>query len=171
MIGASKPAQPGSGLSCLSPSEATAFVSHEKAAGKRVVFTNGVFDLLHVGHVRYLQEARALGDVLVVGLNSDASTRAIKGERRPLTPQQERAELLLALKCVDAVVIFDEPTADAVLGQLRPDVYVKGGDYAQEGPPEAPTVRRYGGDVRTLQLVEGRSTTDVIDTIRQRFCP
>lgn len=150
--------------------EAAAFVAAAKAAGKRVVFTNGVFDVLHVGHVRYLEEARALGDALVVGLNSDASARAIKGAARPIVPRAEREELLAALRCVDAVVVFDEPTADALLTALQPDVYVKGGDYAEQGPPEAPTVRRYGGEVRTLQLVEGRSTTDVIETIRQRFC-
>jgi len=154
----------------LTFAEAAAFVAAAKAAGKRVVFTNGVFDVLHVGHVRYLEEARALGDALVVGLNSDASARAIKGAARPIVLQAEREELLAALRCVDAVVVFDEPTADALLTALQPDVYVKGGDYAEQGPPEAPTVRRYGGEVRTLQLVEGRSTTDVIETIRQRFC-
>ena len=141
-----------------------------RRAGQRVVFTNGVFDVLHVGHARYLAEARALGDVLIVGLNSDASTRAIKGEARPIVPQAEREELLLALRCVDAVVVFDEPTADTVLDAIKPDLYVKGGDYAGEGPPEAPTVRRYGGQVRTLQLVEGHSTSDLVETIRQRFC-
>ena len=150
--------------------EAADFVRAAKVAGKHVVFTNGVFDLLHVGHVRYLEEARALGDLLVVGLNSDVSARTIKGLDRPLIPQDERAELLGALRWVDAVVLFDEPTADATIEALKPDVYVKGGDYAQEGPPEAPTVRRYGGEVRTLQLVQGRSTTDLIETIRQRFC-
>jgi D-glycero-beta-D-manno-heptose 1-phosphate adenylyltransferase len=154
----------------LTLADAADFVDAAKAAAKRVVFTNGVFDVLHVGHVRYLQEARALGDALVVGLNSDASTRAIKGEARPIVPEAEREELLLALRCVDAVVVFDEPTADAVLAALKPNLYVKGGDYAGQGPPEAPTVRRYGGEVRTLQLVEGRSTTDLVETIRQRFC-
>jgi D-glycero-beta-D-manno-heptose 1-phosphate adenylyltransferase len=154
----------------LTLADAADFVDAAKAAAKRVVFTNGVFDVLHVGHVRYLQEARALGDALVVGLNSDASTRAIKGEARPIMPEAEREELLLALRCVDAVVVFDEPTADAVLAALKPNLYVKGGDYAGQGPPEAPTVRRYGGEVRTLQLVEGRSTTDLVETIRQRFC-
>jgi rfaE bifunctional protein nucleotidyltransferase chain/domain len=157
-------------LASLTLAEALDFVRGARSEGKRVVFTNGVFDLLHVGHVRYLQEARALGDALVVGLNSDASARAIKGQERPLVAQQERAELLEALSCVDAVVIFDEPTADALLQALEPDVYVKGGDYAVQGPPEAPTVQRYGGEVRTLQLVPGRSTTDLIETIRQRFC-
>lgn len=151
--------------------DATALVRDAHAAGKKVVFTNGVFDLLHVGHVRYLAQARGLGDALIVGLNSDASTRAIKGEARPLLPAAERAELLQALRCVDAVVIFDEPTADKVLDALKPDIYVKGGDYAGQGPPEAPTVKRYGGDVRILQLVEDRSTSGLIDLIRQRFCP
>jgi rfaE bifunctional protein nucleotidyltransferase chain/domain len=151
--------------------EAAARAQSARTEGKRVVFTNGVFDILHVGHVRYLEEARRLGDILIVGVNSDASTRALKGNGRPLMPQQEREELLLALRCVDAVVIFDEPTADRTIEALRPDVYVKGGDYAEPGPPERPTVERYGGQVRILQLVEGRSTTDVIETIRQRFCP
>jgi D-beta-D-heptose 7-phosphate kinase / D-beta-D-heptose 1-phosphate adenosyltransferase len=151
--------------------EATTLVRKARAAGKSVVFTNGVFDLLHVGHVRYLEESRALGDLLIVGLNSDKSTRAIKGDNRPVLAQGERAELLEALRCVDAVVIFDEPTADAVLEALRPDIYVKGGDYADQGPPEAPTVEHYGGIVKTVQLVEGRSTSGLIDLIRQRFCP
>jgi rfaE bifunctional protein nucleotidyltransferase chain/domain len=154
----------------LTLAEARGLVRKAKANGKRVVFTNGVFDVLHVGHVRYLEEARALGDVLLVGMNSDRSARTIKGEQRPVVPQAERAELLQALRCVDGVIVFDEPTADALLEVLQPDVYVKGGDYAEQGPPEAPTVRRYGGEVRTLQLVQGHSTTDLIDTIRQRFC-
>jgi rfaE bifunctional protein nucleotidyltransferase chain/domain len=155
----------------LTLSDAAAFAREAHAQGKRVVFTNGVFDILHVGHVRYLEEARRLGDLLIVGLNSDGSTRALKGDSRPLVPQGEREELLLALRCVDSVVVFNEPTADRTIEALRPDVYVKGGDYAEEGPPETPTVERYGGQVRILQLVEGRSTTDVIETIRQRFCP
>ena len=100
-----------------------------RARGKLMVFTNGCFELLHVGHIRYLQAARALGDALVVGLNSDESVRAIKGPPRPLVPQAERAELLAALGCVDYVVIFDEPTAEALVGALKPEVYVKGGDY------------------------------------------
>ena len=150
--------------------EAQACVRQAQAQGKRVVFTNGVFDVLHAGHVRYLREARELGDALSVGLNSDASTRAIKGPDRPVVPQSERAELLEALRCVDGVVLFDETTAEATVETLRPDLYVKGGDYAEQDLPEARVVRRYGGDVRTLQLVEGRSTTDLIETIRQRFC-
>lgn len=104
-----------------------------KEAGLRVVFTNGVFDLLHVGHVRYLQQARQLGDTLVVALNSDESTRWLKGPDRPFVPQDERAEILAALACVDAVTIFEEHTAEALVAVMRPDIYVKGGDYAQGG--------------------------------------
>ena len=150
--------------------EARAYVQQVQQIGNRVVFTNGVFDLLHVGHLRYLQQARSLGDVLVVGLNSDASTRAIKGETRPLVPLAERQELLLALRCVDAVVTFDELTAEATVEALEPDIYVKGGDYQVAQLPEAAVVQRYGGQVRILLKVEGRSTSDVIDTVRQRFC-
>jgi D-beta-D-heptose 7-phosphate kinase/D-beta-D-heptose 1-phosphate adenosyltransferase len=107
-----------------------AIVAARQAAGERAVFTNGCFDLLHLGHVRYLQRARALGDLLIVGLNSDVSTRRIKGPRRPLVPQDERAQLLAALAAVDYVTIFDEPTAEHTVAALRPAVYVKGGDYA-----------------------------------------
>lgn len=132
------------------------------------VFTNGHFDLLHVGHVRYLQSARALGDALIVGLNSDASCAARK-PGRPLVPQAERAELLAALGCVDAVVIFDALTANALVAALRPDVYVKGGDWGQPGgprPPEAGIVEGYGGRVAYLPYVPDRSTTLIIQRIR-----
>jgi len=151
--------------------EAADQVRRAQRSGRRVVFTNGVFDLLHVGHLRYLQEARELGDMLVVGLNSDASTRTIKGDKRPLVQESERAELLLGLRCVDLVVPFDEPTAERLVDALRPDVYVKGGDYSVDQLPEARIVERYGGEVKVLLQVEGRSTTDLVDTIRQRFCP
>jgi rfaE bifunctional protein nucleotidyltransferase chain/domain len=146
-------------------------VASARVTGKRIVLTNGVFDLLHTGHVRYLYEAKALGDLLIVGLNSDASTRALKGANRPIVPEQERAELLQALKPVNAVVPFDEPTAHALIQALKPDVYVKGGDYGDHEPPEAPAVRAYGGEVRIVQLVEGRSSTDLVAAIRERFCP
>lgn len=108
-------------------------VSDRQAAGERGVFTNGIFDLLHIGHVSYLRQARALGDFLVVGVNSDASTRRLKGPMRPLVPERERAELLAALACVDYVTIFDESTAETIVAALRPAVYVKGGDYAGAG--------------------------------------
>jgi D-glycero-beta-D-manno-heptose 1-phosphate adenylyltransferase len=149
-----------------------------QAAGAVVVFTNGCFDLLHLGHVRYLQEARALGDLLVVGVNSDASTRLLKGEGRPLVPQDERAEVLAALACVDYVTIFEEVTAVALVETLRPDVYVKGGDYAAAAHqhtainyaklPEAAPVLAYGGQVRLIPYLPGHSTSALIERIVQR---
>jgi len=138
-----------------------------REAGQTVVFTNGHFDLLHVGHVRYLQAARALGDALIVGLNSDASTRARK-PGRPIVPQEERAELVAALACVDVVVIFDDLTANALVEALRPDIYAKGGDWSRPGgprPPEAEVVARYGGRVVFLPYVAERSTTALIEKI------
>jgi len=140
----------------------------------RRVFTNGVFDILHVGHVRYLRAARALGDCLIVGLNSDGSTRALKGERHPVVPQAERAELLTALACVDAVVIFDEVTAERVVGAIRPEIYVKGGDYALGAPgvkvpPEAAVVQAYGGRVEFIPFVAGQSTTHIVETILRLY--
>lgn len=137
----------------------------------RVVLTNGVFDLLHVGHLRYLQAARALGDLLIVGVNSDASTRALKGPARPIVPEDERAELLAGLACVDAVTIFPETTAVSLVETILPDIWVKGGDYgsleeALPRLPEAVTVQRLGGEVRLLPFVEGRSTTLLVERIR-----
>jgi D-beta-D-heptose 7-phosphate kinase/D-beta-D-heptose 1-phosphate adenosyltransferase len=116
----------------LTPAELPGWVSAQRERGRRIVFTNGVFDLLHVGHVRYLQQAHDLGDVLVVGLNSDVSTRQVKGAQRPLVPEGERAEVLAALACVDAITIFAEPVASGLVALIQPDVYVKGGDYAGE---------------------------------------
>lgn len=148
-----------------------------RAAGQRIILTNGVFDLIHIGHVTYLQHARALGDLLIVGVNSDASTRAIKGPTRPLVPENERAALLAALRCVDYVTIFEEATAEALIDALRPDVYVKGGDYAVpngEGStavgkalPEADRVRHYGGEVRLLPYLSGHSTSELLAKIRE----
>lgn len=140
-------------------------VAEWRKVGGRTVFTNGCFDLLHVGHVRYLEAARALGDRLVIGLNSDSSVRALKGPSRPILPEAERAELLAALRCVDAVVLFDELTADRAIAAVIPDLYVKGGDYEPDMIPETPLVRRLGGDVAVLPFVEGRSTTSVIGRI------
>jgi len=133
-----------------------------------VVFTNGHFDLLHVGHVRYLRAARDLGEALLVGLNSDASCAARK-PGRPLVPQEDRAELLAALGCVDVVVIFDDLTANGLVQALQPDIYVKGGDWGAAGgprPPEAAIVEAYGGRVAYLPYVPDRSTTLIIDRIR-----
>ncbi len=135
---------------------------------QRVVFTNGHFDLLHVGHLRYLQAARRLGDVLVVGVNDDAVTTARKGQGRPILPEFERAELLAGLACVDYVTIFHEPTAERAVEMLKPDVYVKGGDYGPGGAalPEAEIVDRYGGETVIIPLAPGRSTTAIVDAIR-----
>ena len=140
----------------------------QQAVGHTVALTNGHFDLLHVGHVRYLQAARALADALIVGLNSDASTAARK-PGRPVVPQEERAEILAALGCVDAVVVFDALTAETLVDALRPDIYVKGGDWNRAGgprPPEAVIVERCGGRVEFLPYVPDRSTTAIIARIR-----
>lgn len=134
--------------------------------GSTTVFTNGCFDLLHVGHTRYLQKARELGDRLVLGLNSDSSVRGLKGPSRPILPEDERAELLAALACVDYVLVFDEPTADEAIKAVRPTLYVKGGDYDPERIPETPLVRALGGEVRVLPFVEGRSTTSLVSRIQ-----
>jgi rfaE bifunctional protein nucleotidyltransferase chain/domain len=133
--------------------------------GGTTVFTNGCFDLMHVGHLRYLQAARGLGDRLVVGLNSDASVKRLKGDTRPIMPEDERAEMMAGLACVDYVVVFDEPTADALLSALKPQIYAKGGDYTPDSLPEAPTVRAYGGDIQIIPFVPGRSTTNLIARI------
>lgn len=143
----------------------------------RLVVTNGVFDLLHVGHLDYLEQARTLGDVLVVGINSDASTRAIKGISRPLMPEQARARLLAALRCVDYVTIFVEHTAENLVAALQPEIYVKGGDYAvaphgamvvdDNRLPEARIVRSYGGQVRLLPYQAGYSTSALVERIQQ----
>ena len=137
-----------------------------RAGGKKIVFTNGCFDILHAGHVRYLEKAKAFGDVLVLGLNSDASVRANKGPSRPINSEMDRAEVVGALASVDAVVLFDELTAESIIAKVRPDVYVKGGDYTLETLPEAKIVQSYGGRVELVSLVAGRSTTNVIEKIR-----
>jgi rfaE bifunctional protein nucleotidyltransferase chain/domain len=144
--------------------------------GLRCVLTNGVFDILHAGHVAYLTQARALGDKLIVALNSDSSVRMIKGPLRPIVPEADRALLLAALRVVDGVVIFAEPTAEAVIAALRPEVYVKGGDYrTADGSidydrlPEARKVELYDGQVELLPFTEGRSTSEVIKLIVERY--
>jgi len=133
-----------------------------KAQGKKVVLTNGCFDILHVGHVRYLQQARALGDCLVVGLNSDDSVRRLKGATRPINSQRDRAEVLGALRCVDYVVIFEETTAQRLVAQVKPDIYAKGGDYQMKTLPEAAVVTAYGGEICFLPFFDGKSTSDIV---------
>jgi D-beta-D-heptose 7-phosphate kinase/D-beta-D-heptose 1-phosphate adenosyltransferase len=147
--------------------EAAAFVSRAHDAGRRVVFTNGVFDLLHPGHVRYLQQARDLGDLLIVGLNSDRSVRANKGEGRPITPEAERAEILEALRCVDAVVVFDEDTPYDLIAALQPDVLVKGADWAADAIVGRDLVEARGGRVVRIPVEPGHSTTSILHRIRK----
>jgi rfaE bifunctional protein nucleotidyltransferase chain/domain len=137
-----------------------------RSADQRLVFTNGHFDLLHVGHLDYLEKARALGDALFLGLNGDESTRQLKGAGRPLVPALERARLLAALLPVTAVIIFEAATADDLLRALQPDVYVKGGDYAHKLLPERPTVEAYGGQVALIDYLPDHSTSALIARIK-----
>jgi D-beta-D-heptose 7-phosphate kinase/D-beta-D-heptose 1-phosphate adenosyltransferase len=134
----------------------------ERRQGKRIVLTNGIFDLLHVGHLRYLRAARALGDVLVVGVNADT---AVGKPGRPLVPDAERAELVAALEPVDYVVIFSDPTADALLRALEPDIYAKGADYSEETLPEAATARTVGAELAFIPLVAGHSTSRLLEKL------
>jgi D-beta-D-heptose 7-phosphate kinase/D-beta-D-heptose 1-phosphate adenosyltransferase len=145
---------------------AVAWVEHLRHDGKTIVFTNGVFDLLHPGHVRYLHDARHEGDALMVGVNSDRSVRDIKGPERPLTPEAERAEVLAALACVDAVVIFDEPDPQQIIDRLQPDVLVKGADWAADRIIGRETVEARGGRTIRIPLAEGYSTSAIIKKIQ-----
>lgn len=137
--------------------------------GKTVIFANGCFDLLHVGHVRYLEAASRLGDVLVVGLNSDRSVRLLKGPPRPLMPENERAEMLAAFACVDYVVVFEETTVEKILLSLKPDVHCKGTDYTEETVPEREIVRSYGGRIAIVGDPKGHSTRDLIQDVLRRY--
>ena len=151
--------------------EAAGRAAEWRARGRRVVFANGCFDLLHVGHVRYLSAARGLGDALVVGLNSDASVRRLKGPGRPVMPADERAELIGALAAVDLVVVFDDDSADALIARLRPDVHAKGTDYTEESVPERATVLTAGGRVAIAGDPKSHATRDLIAAIVARFGP
>ncbi len=153
----------------LTRDELVRAVRQHRQAGERIVFTNGCFDLLHVGHMRYLQQARALGDRLVLGLNDDASVRRLKGDKRPLITHTERASVLAALACVDYVTIFSEDTPLELIECVRPDVLVKGGDYTPETVVGRDEVEAYGGEVALVPFVEGVSTTDIIDSVLQRY--
>lgn len=140
-----------------------------KSEGKKIVFTNGCFDILHLGHIRYLRGAKKLGDVLIVGLNSDESVQALKGEKRPIMPQEDRAEILASLSFVDYVVLFHELTPVETISALKPQIHVKGGDYKIEELPEAKTVKSYGGEVVILPEVKGKSTKELIAKIVENF--
>ena len=147
--------------------EAIAFVARLRSEGRTIVFTNGVFDLIHVGHLRYLQQARALGDALIVGLNSDRSVGAVKGPGRPITPQEERAEILAALACVDAVVVFDETTPHDIIAAVQPDVLVKGADWAADAIVGRDIVEARGGRVVRIPIEPGHSTSALVERIRR----
>jgi D-beta-D-heptose 7-phosphate kinase/D-beta-D-heptose 1-phosphate adenosyltransferase len=140
-----------------------------KDAGKKIVFTNGCFDLIHLGHVRYLEAARAEGDVLVIGVNSDRSVHEIKGPNRPVVPEDERAEVLAALACVDFVTLFDEPDPLETIRTLLPDVLVKGADWAEDAIVGKEVVEQHGGRVVRVQLTEGASTTKIIERILTNY--
>jgi rfaE bifunctional protein nucleotidyltransferase chain/domain len=154
----------------LTLDEAILRFGREKRNGRRVVFTNGCFDLLHPGHIGSLEQARGLGDVLIVGLNSDASVRQLKGAGRPVLPEGERAEILAALECVDGVVIFDELTPREVIARLLPDVLVKGGDWPGDQIVGREEVEAAGGRVVSIPVVPGYSTTAILRKIREGAC-
>jgi D-glycero-beta-D-manno-heptose 1-phosphate adenylyltransferase len=150
----------------LTPDDLTRVVQAARLNGRRIVFTNGVFDLLHPGHLRYLQAARAHGDVLIVGLNSDASVRRNKGPGRPINPEAERAEVLAALECVDAVSIFDEDTPAEIIARVQPDVLVKGADWPADQIVGRDTVEARGGVVIRESIEQGYSTSAIVDKVR-----
>jgi rfaE bifunctional protein nucleotidyltransferase chain/domain len=150
-----------------SASDAAIWAEQAREAGKTVVFTNGVFDLLHPGHVRYLQAARAEGDTLIIAINSDRSVRSIKGPTRPITPERERAEILGALACVDAVVVFDEETPFEIVTAVQPDVLVKGADWASDRIVGRDVVEARGGRVVRMPVEQGWSTTSIVAKVSQ----
>ncbi|MBX2861744.1 MAG: adenylyltransferase/cytidyltransferase family protein [Vampirovibrio sp.] len=158
----------------ISPNNIETVLASARQDGQRIVSTNGCFDLLHVGHLRYLQEARKQGDLLIVAINSDASVHGLKGPDtstkrtgppRPILPESERAELLAGLACVDYVVIFDAPTPIDVLQQIKPNIHVKGGDYTEDSLPETPTLKSLGAEIRFIPLIQGYSTTALVNRI------
>jgi rfaE bifunctional protein nucleotidyltransferase chain/domain len=152
----------------LSLADGAAMAETLRRSGKRVVFTNGVFDILHPGHVRYLKAARQEGDALIVGVNSDRSVRAIKGPARPITPELERAEILAALECVDAAIVFDQDTPADIIIALQPDVLVKGADWAADAIVGRDTVEARGGRVVRMPIEQGWSTTNIVDRAGQK---
>lgn len=145
---------------------AVAVAERLKFAGKKIVFTNGCFDLLHVGHIRSIEDARSLGDYLFVGINSDSSVRQLKGEGQPVTPQDERAEVLAALEAVDFVVVFDDLTADDILRRVRPHIHAKGRDYTAESDPERSTVLAYGGEIAIVGDAKRHATREILARLK-----
>jgi rfaE bifunctional protein nucleotidyltransferase chain/domain len=153
----------------LSKEQLKAKLDALRQEGKRIVFTNGCFDILHVGHVRYLREAKKLGDILVLGLNSDSSVRSLKGEKRPLVPQDERADVLAALESIDYITIFDALTPLELIKYLKPHLLVKGGDWSEDAIVGADVMGEWGGRVVIAPLIKGRSTTNVVEKILQVY--
>lgn len=151
----------------IHPDKIASFCATLREAGATIVFTNGCFDILHAGHVRYLEQAKSYGDILVLGLNTDASVRENKGPQRPINSERDRAEVVGALRAVDYVVLFGEKTAETIIEKVHPDVYVKGADYEGKPLPEADVVQRWGGRVAFVPMVAGRSTTNVIEKIQE----
>ena len=141
-------------------------VEKERKKGRKIVFANGCFDILHVGHIRYLKEAKELGDLLIVAINSDSSAKRLKGDGRPVTPENERAEIVAAIEYVDYVIVFNEPNVSNLLLTLKPDIHAKGTDYTEDSVPEADTVRAYGGRVAITGDKKERSSTGVIERLR-----
>ncbi len=152
----------------LERKQAAELINDLKNQGKKVVFTNGCFDILHVGHLRYLEQAKEQGDILVIGVNSDESVKRLKGPTRPINSELDRAEMLAGLKAVDYTVIFTEDTPVELIDELKPSIHVKGGDYKKEDLPETEVVERNGGEVRILMLVDGKSTTNVVNKILEK---
>ena len=153
----------------LERSDLQAVVEAAKRKGNRIVLANGCFDVLHVGHIRYLQAAKALGDLLIVGVNSDEQTRRLKGDGRPLVPQDQRAQIVSALEAVDFVTIFDEPTVEQLLLALKPDVHAKGTDYTENNVPEGDVVRSFGGRVAIVGDPKNHSSSEIIDKVSGLF--
>lgn len=149
--------------------ELVPIVAGLKQAGRRIVFTNGCFDILHVGHIRYLKSARALGGALIVGLNSDKSVKRIKGDKRPIVPERERAEVLSSIRFVDYVVMFDEPDPYNTIAAIKPNILVKGGDWSLENIVGRDIVESYGGEVHALPFIEGASSSRMIEDIITRY--
>ncbi|MBN1474290.1 MAG: D-glycero-beta-D-manno-heptose 1-phosphate adenylyltransferase [Syntrophaceae bacterium] len=142
-----------------------------KKQGKKIAFTNGCFDILHVGHVRYLREAKKTADILVLALNSDTSVKKIKGEKRPLVAQEDRAEIMAALEFIDFVTIFDETTPLELINLLKPDVLIKGGDWAEDKVVGRDEIKKWGGKLTLIPEINGKSTTSIVDKIRQVYSP
>ena len=162
-----KPQQLDSPISSriVSRSDLITIVEAERSEGKRIVFANGCFDVLHVGHVRYLEAAKALGDLLIVGINSDRQTRRLKGAGRPLLPQEQRAEIISSIEAVDFVTIFEEPTVEQLLLALRPDIHAKGTDYTEDSVPERDVVRSFGGRVAIVGDPKDHSSSQIIEKL------